>query len=195
MKASEMIAKVDKKHDNEVDLPDKLEWLSDVEKSVYSQIISDPYDVKISLVAGQQFYAMEGYIIEDILQLKVNGVEYTLGSALLQQDNTYFKLNGQLAIKPIPTASVVDGLYIIRRWKPTIITVADYESKELLLPDAFLEAYEYYLRSKISFEQKDAAEANAWGSLYTQSIKEFQSWYVPKQPNTATYKTNVRWGR
>ena len=193
MKASEMIAKVDRKHDNDVDLADKCEWISDVHKAVYSQVIADPYDDKIDLVTGQQAYDTDGYNIEDILQLKVNGVEYALGSALIQTDKTYFKLNGQLNIKPIPTKDALEGLLIIRRWKPEVITVGNYESKDLLLPDDFHEAYEYYLRSKISFEQKDAAEASAWGEMYSQTIKEFKAWYVPKQPNVAINKTAQRW--
>lgn len=195
MKASEMIAKVDEIQDNEIKPSKKMEWLHDVEKAVYSQIVTEPYEESINLVKDQKIYTLTGYTVEDILQLKVNGTEYALGSALIQADKTYFKLNGQLCLKPIPTADAAGGLYIIRRWKPAEINDTNYSQYDLLLPDAFQEAYEYYLRSKICFEQKDSAEFNAWGALYTKAIEEFTAWYVPKQPQVASYKKNVAWGR
>lgn len=195
MKASEMIARVERKHDNSIDLIDKISYINSIEKNIYSQIVVEPYEELIDLVSGQEIYVLDGFLIEDIIQLKVGTIEYTLGSALIKQDRTYFKKNGSLCLKPIPNQSILNGMTIIRRWKPDAITEDNYEDRDLLLPDDFLEAYEYYMRAQIALEQKDAAEFNAYSGLYNGVIEEFAQWYMPKQPNMAAYKTNQRWAR
>lgn len=196
MKASDMLTKVDGLHYNEVPTANKVTWLSDVEESVYTHIIEEPYSSTINTVANQQEYALTGFIVEDILQLKVNGTEYELWDAMLDpKANTYYKLNGKLALYPVPTESTVGGITILRRWTPDTITEATAASRDLMLPDAFLDAYEFYLRSRIALEQKDAALADAFASLYTEMIGELRSYYARHRPNTGAEKINKRWKR
>lgn len=195
MKASEMIAKVDRKHDNNIDLEDKLEWLDAVESSIYEQIVTELYKETIDLVKDQAAYTLDTFNFEDIEQLKVNNTEYSLGSALIQQDKTYFKMDGSLNLYPVPNQDAVAGLVIMRRWKPDPLTEDTYETQDLMLPKAFIDAYEFYLRSRIAFEQKDAALSNAFGAQYNSIIEEYAQWYIQKQPNIAAYKTNQRWNK
>lgn len=189
-----MIAKVDRKHDNSIELVDKLSDINSIEENVYTQIILELYVATMDLTKDQEAYTLVEFTFEDIEQLKVNGTEYTLGSIFIQADRTYFKKDGKLCLKPIPTLDKVGGLVIIRRWKPELITEATYATTELLLPKAFEDAYEYYMRARISFEQKDAAEFNAYTALYNGVIDEFKLWYMKKQPNLGSYKASQRWG-
>lgn len=193
MKASEMIAKVDRKHDNSIEPIDKLDVINTIEMNVYTQIVLEPYTVVMDLVKDQALYTLDGFSFEDIEQLMVNDNPYTLGSIFIKEERTYYKQDGKLCLKPIPTAAKVAGLSIIRRWKPDPITEADYEARDLRLPTAFEDAYEYALRSKIAFEQKDAAEANAYSALYNAVIDEFKLWYLKQQPNVAVFRANQRW--
>lgn len=193
MKASAMIARVDRKHDNSIELEDKLTYLDTVEKNIFAQIVTELYEEKMDLVKDQSAYTLDEFIFEDIIKLKVNGTEYTLGSAMIQQDGTYYKMNGKLCFKAF-NRDIIDGLVIMRRWKPAKLTEDTYAEQDLMLPDTFEDAYEYYMRAQICLEQKNAAGANAYAGLYNEVIKDFSLWYIKQQPNVAAYKTNQRWG-
>ena len=190
-----MIAKVDRKHDNSIELVDKINDINSIEENVYSQIILEPYVESMDLVKDQELYTLVGFTFEEIEQLIVSDVQYTLGSVFIQAERTYFKKDGKLCLKPIPTLAKVGGIAIIRRWKPELITEATYTTTELLLPKAFEDAYEYYMRSHISLEQKDAAEANAYAGMYNGVMNEFKMWYLKQQPNIAVFRANQRWNK
>lgn len=190
MKASEMMARIDRKQENNIELVDKLNNLSTLEQNIYAQIVTELYEYKDDIVTGQDLYEITDFSVEDIKQLKVNGSEYTFGSALTQAQNTYYKKNGKLCINPTPTKDVANGLVIMYRWKPAKITKANYEATNLLLPEEYQDAYEFYVRAFISFEQKNAGLSNAQMAIANATIEEFTLAYQQSQDNKMT---NSRW--
>jgi len=78
------------------------------------------------------------------------------------------------------TAPKIKMTYItIPEWK----VIGDISTDELTLPDRFVDAYDYFIMSKIAYLEKEFAEAQNHMAMCERRIREFEEWYDDHRPS------------
>lgn len=78
------------------------------------------------------------------------------------------------------------SLEVVCRVKPTAKTAAGISTETLLLPDAYVNIYRYYIFAQICMLREQYDKANVWMEYYNSRMVEFKIWYEnnrPKQHN------------
>lgn len=194
MKVWELLNQVDTNMENVYSKGSKIDWISDVEIKLYSEIIKEFHTDEINLVNGQDTYDLTGYDFEDIEKLTVNGAEYKKLNLLHYKPSSYFKKNGKLSLDPSPVTDVENGIEIIYRWKPERKSIKDLEI-QLLLPEQFTDMYIYYIYFKICMLNNEFGKANNWVVMYNNVYEAFKKWYYKQQVNIQAEKINDKWRR
>lgn len=74
------------------------------------------------------------------------------------------------------------SLEVICRVKPTAKTAAGMASETLLLPDAYVNIYRYYIYAQICLLREQYDRANVWMEYYNSRMAEFKIWYDNNRP-------------
>jgi hypothetical protein len=169
-----------------------------MEQKVYSEIIKEKTKIYLDVETDVESYPVdEGKIFEDILVLKVNNVEYTLGDVDLNAEKQYFKKNGEIALNPIPTQDSTDGIVIFYRKLPELKTLANIDTDTTSIIDDFgfrwIDLYRFFLSWEINISLKEFIEANNWAALYNEKESELFNWYKDKQVKTVSDYRKTEW--
>lgn len=163
------------------DIGQLLEWITEVEQDVASNIINNYKETALDLVKDQGVYTLPGFNYEDIEQIIVNGRVYNRGSILEKTDTTYWRSGPQeIEFTPTPYIDKIGGLEIIYNHIPDAITKATKDSYTLLLPKQFKKAYKYYLIAQAYIYYEEYDKANNYVSLFNTTMDEFTKWYFAK---------------
>ena len=199
MKVGALITSVDSKMPNSYSDQDKVDWINDLEKTIFNDSIEKQTTSSIDLVKDQQAYAMPtGYAFEDLIKVTVNGTEYEKRSMANHTANTFFNSDGDIALDPTPTEDSTGGIVTVYRWKPTAKTVAGKTTEDLELPDRFTNLYRYYLYAMIAMHNKEFGESNNWTVMYNTELGALLKWWqevCPKDNVESNKKGAANWGR
>jgi hypothetical protein len=67
-------------------------------------------------------------------------------------------------------------------YKPETKLIANIATDTLLLPDKFIQAYDFFLMSKIAYLQKEYGEYNNHQVSYNAEVARYQEWYENNRP-------------
>ena len=195
---SDLITYVDDVYSNTLSDSSKIIFINKMEQKVYSEIIKEKTEIPLDVETGVESYPVdEGKIFEDILVLKVNNVEYTLGDVDLNAEKQYFKKNGEIALNPIPTQDSTDGIVIFYRKLPELKTLANIDNDTTSIIDDFgfrwIDLYRFFLSWEINISLKEFIEANNWAALYNEKESELFNWYKDKQVKTVSDYRKTEW--
>ena len=195
---SDLITYVDDVYSNTLSDSSKIIFINKMEQKVYSEIIKEKTEIPLDVETGVESYPVdEGKIFEDILVLKVNNVEYTLGDVDLNAEKQYFKKNGEIALNPIPTQDSTDGIVIFYRKLPELKTLANIDTDTTSIIDDFgfrwIDLYRFFLSWEINISLKEFIEANNWAALYNEKESELFNWYKDKQVKTVSDYRKTEW--
>lgn len=165
---------------------DHLDWINDVESSLYSDTVKEFVGFKIALVSGQAAYDFPtGYDILDIESVFVNGSEYKKRDLRQYQTSGYYKETDKLTLHPAPSqtdAVGAESLYVVCRYKPAAKTIDGIATDTLLLPDAFMDIYRYYIYAQICFLREQFDKGNNWLNMYNSRMKDYKIFYENNRP-------------
>ena len=68
--------------------------------------------------------------------------------------------------------------------KPTAKLLANIATDTLNLPDKWLEAYDYFLMSKIAYLAKDYKDQQNHAAMFDQKVKEYEDWLENHRPQS-----------
>jgi hypothetical protein len=195
---SDLITYVDDVYSNTLSDSSKIIFINKMEQKVYSEIIKEKTKIYLDVETDVESYPVdEGKIFEDILVLKVNNVEYTLGDVDLNAEKQYFKKNGEIALNPIPTQDSTDGIVIFYRKLPELKTLANIDTDTTSIIDDFgfrwIDLYRFFLSWEINISLKEFIEANNWAALYNEKESELFNWYKDKQVKTVSDYRKTEW--
>lgn len=195
MTYNEMITYVDQAITNSVEESYKLNWLNELDRNIFRDICTEFRTDVISLADGVADYDLVGYKFEDIQKVVVDGNEYMKMSALDYVESSYYKNELQLSIFPVPTASS-NELKVIRIYKPIAKTELTQDVElELcaMFGNEFSVVYEYYLRYKILFHQREYIESNQMAAMFNDASKTFSAWYLNNVANSVAVAKKAGW--
>lgn len=191
MKAETLINSIDSKYPNTVETQDKLDWISELELTLFSNVIKELHEKEIDIVPSQEMYSLGDIKYEDVELVMVDTTPYTPMDLLFHKPYSFYKKNGMLALDPIPTLE--KKIYIIHRYKPIRINVSNMTTRELLLPEEYEKLYHYYVYHNICLLNKDFGESNNWIQLYNDLLNSFSIWYNKNRTSSKTFKTDFKW--
>jgi uncharacterized protein with FMN-binding domain len=247
------------KYDHPYSDQDILDFINELEQSIYTETLKDFQSVYIPLIANQHQYAFpSGATILSMEALFVSGVE--LPKRDLRQKNTrgYYTEQNKLTLYPCPSQSdtsyvseageitfassyietsgddftgiavgdivlvsgattaannryavatkveakkltFTDGAFtdgadaaavtisipsleVVCRVRPAVKILDNADTDTLALPDAFTDAYRYYVQGQICLLQKEFTEGENWLKLFNGRVKDFAIWYMNNKP-------------
>jgi hypothetical protein len=74
------------------------------------------------------------------------------------------------------------SLEVVSRYKPTAKLLAAIATDTLLLPDAFVDLYRYYIYEQICLLREQFDIANNWGIAFNNKMSDFKIWYENSRP-------------
>jgi hypothetical protein len=193
-KIDEMVTAIGNKMPHPYTNQDVIDMINHVEQNIRANIVQEYAQQVINTVASTRTYAYSGYTFEEIEKVEVVGVEYTKMSLRYNKATSYYKDGSNIALNPIPSASVTGGLVITHRKTPALYTTADITAKTaLLLPEQFTPLYEFYCFSMISKLNQEFAVAQNWVNDYNNMLVDFTKWYNVNKPKYGTHVNDRRW--
>lgn len=76
----------------------------------------------------------------------------------------------------------VPSMLVVSRYKPTAKLVANILTDDLLLPDAFIDIYRYYVYAQICYLREQFDVGNNWLLSYRTRLADFKIWYSGTAP-------------
>ena len=74
------------------------------------------------------------------------------------------------------------SLEVVSRYKPTAKLIANITTDVLLLPDAFIDIYRYYIYAQICYLREQFDKGNNWLSQYKSRLMAYKIWYENNRP-------------
>jgi hypothetical protein len=264
-----LITSINSKMPNSYSDQDKLDWVNEIESSVYTDTIKEFISTYIPLVANQAQYDFpSGVTILDIESVFLNGVEIPKLDLRQKNSTGYYKEGNKLTLYPTPSLSdtkyvsgagqitfatdsitttgsdfsgfsigdtiLVSGatttvnnkyavitavaakvltfpantftagvdaavvtiylpsLEVISRYKPTAKLIANIGTDTLLLPDAFIDIYRYYIYAQMCFLREQFDKGDNWLSVYNSRMKDYKIFYDNNRPKKQV-SSKKRW--
>jgi hypothetical protein len=196
MTVQELITSIDSKVPNSFTSQDKVDFINELEQSIYYDIVKKFVSNKIGLTADVSSYDYPtGVTFEDIEAVLLNDNE--LKKLVIRQKfkHGYFDDGGKLALYPTP--SMTDdvespSLEVISRFRPTKKLIGNIATDTLVLPDVYADIYRYYIYSQIAYLRENFAVGDNWARKYNARIGDFTIWYDNHRPKEYL-KQKSRW--
>jgi hypothetical protein len=175
---------------------DYLDFVNELEQAVYSDTVKEFTGFDIALVSDQAAYDFPtGYTILDIEAAFLNDIELAKLDLRQYQKKGYYSETGKLTLYPIPSQTDAEGeesLHVVCRTKPAVKLIANITTDALLLPDAFIDLYRYYIYSQIAYLREQFTTGDNWATKFNAKMSDFKIWYENNRPKKrVTYKK--RW--
>jgi hypothetical protein len=192
---SEIIAAVDELLPNNYSLDRKVEWINDLEKYLFNNVIKDKIllEEKTDIIANQAGYLIEAFSIADVEHLYVNGQRYKkmMPNNYRNESYSYCEVlesgRRKLRLNPVPSENIANGLTIYRRMRPmqfdkeTIMTTPP----ALGFYDNYKDIYLFYLLAQIAYFQKDTDDYNNHSLRFNREVENFQKYLQENYPESS----------
>lgn len=164
-----------------------LKWINLVEANLYTNIIKE-YGVEHyqGILDEYQFDLPNGVELSDVKKVLVNGVKYKKKDVrAYREKHSFWYESGKLCIYPACTQTDLPDdpkIRVVYQVRPTPKLYENIDTDTLLLPDMFMDIYDYFLMSKVSYMLKEYAESQNHTVMFNNRVNEFEEWYEENRP-------------
>lgn len=174
-------------HDNPYEEEVILKWINLVESNIYADNIKRYLVQNYARTLGvYQFDLPAGVEFTEVKSLRVNGVKYKKKDVRAYHENrSYWYEGGKLYIYPACSETDAPGEQKIRLVYldiPTEKLYANIATDTLLLPNRFIDIYDYYLAAKIASLAKESTEYSNNMAMFNNRVAEFERWWDDNRP-------------
>ena len=176
-----------------------MSWINELEQELYSSFIEDMEMLEIDSVKDQSSYTLEDpYRFPDILRVVVGNIPYEKVLPFNLTQATFCKKSeNSFTIEPAPIEARANHIVVFCNKRPSMKTVIDANTEKLDIleeyPYKYIELYENYLLQKICTRKREYMEANNYGLLYNESVREFMKFYFDRMPRTIPRRRRYKW--
>ena len=172
-------------HEHAYDTAVILKWINLAESNL--DVVKNYKVQKYARVSGEyQFDLPAGVEFEDVKSIRVCGIKYIKKDVReYNKPRSFWLEDGKLCIYPTPTETdepASPKVRLVYLHKAPAKTMANIETDTLLLPERFIDVYDFFIMSKIAYLQKEYAEQQNHMVMYNAAVRRFEDWYSDHRP-------------
>jgi hypothetical protein len=173
---NEVLQIVDAIKPNTYDISAKLQWINEVDGSIWAELFQYKRSSVIDTLEGISTYPLpEGTNFNRITNAYLNGVEIPkLSNAQYKTTGISRGDNGNLILYPVPTESGELVISYVESYIPH--SISDMATTEVLAESPYDKMYIHYLSAMVDFTRREFSSYNNTLQLFNQSYIEYAEW-------------------
>ena len=173
---NEVLQIVDAIKPNTYDISAKLQWINEVDGSIWAELFQYKRSSVIDTLEGISTYPLpEGTNFNRITNAYLNGAEIPkLSNAQYKTTGISRGDNGNLILYPVPTESGELVISYVESYIPH--SISDMATTEVLAESPYDKMYIHYLSAMIDFTRREFSSYNNTLQLFNQSYIEYAEW-------------------
>jgi len=173
---NEVLQIVDAIKPNTYDISAKLQWINEVDGSIWTELFQYKTTAVIEMVDGISAYPLpEGANFNRITNAYLNGIEIPkLSNAQYKTTGISRGNNGNVSLYPVPTESGELAISYVEAYIPH--PISNIATSEVLAESPYDKIYIYYLSAMVDFTRREYSSYNNTLQLFNQSYIEYAEW-------------------
>jgi hypothetical protein len=173
---NEILQIVDNLKPNTYDLPVKLQWINEVDGSIWTELFQYKKIAVIEILEGVSTYPLPaGANFNRITNAYLDGIEIPkLSNAQYKTTGISRGDNGNLILYPVPTKSGELVISYVESYIPH--SISDIATTEVLAESPYDKMYIHYLSAMVDFTRREFSSYNNTLQLFNQSYIEYAEW-------------------